>query len=190
MNFQATTPDKLTIDEFLAAYAGREEKYELVDGVPHMMAGANRRHVRIMGNLNRRLLERLEGGPCEPLASDMGLQVDPYTYRLPDLAIYCDPRDREPRDVEPLKLSHPRVIFEILSKSTESTDHGVKLDEYQGIESVDTIVFIHASRDAFTTFERASPTEWRSVVHLPEQPLVLRDPAVTITAEEIFAGTR
>ncbi len=74
--------------------------------------------------------------------------------------------------------------------STESTDHGVKLDEYQDIESVDTIVLIHASRDAFTTFERAGPTEWRLVVHLPGQPLVLRDPVVTITVDEIFAGTR
>lgn len=190
MNVHASAPQKLTIDEFIAAYAGREEKYELVDGVPHMMAGANRRHVRIMGNLNRRLLERLEGGPCEPLASDMGLQVDQHTYRLPDLAIYCDPRDRERKEVEPMKLHHPRVIFEILSKSTETTDYGVKLDEYQRIESVDTIVFIHPSRETFTTYERASATEWRTILHLPGQALTLRDPQVTITADEIFAGIR
>lgn len=47
----ASQAQKLTIAEFLVAYSGREEKFELVDGVPVMMAGANRRHVRIMANL-------------------------------------------------------------------------------------------------------------------------------------------
>ena len=190
MNIAARTSTKLTIDEFLAAYASREEKFELIDGVPQMMARANRRHVRIMGNLLWRLKERLQDGPCEAMAADMGLGVSEFTYRLPDVAIYCDQRDLGPRDVEPLTLEHPKVIIEILSKSTETTDHGVKLDEYQGIASVDTIVFIHPSREAFTTFERASATEWRTIVHLPGQPLMLRDPEVTVTADEIFAGTR
>lgn len=188
MSTQAHVQPKLTTSQFLAAYAGREEKFELIDGVPQAMAGANRRHVRIMGNLIWRLKERLQGGPCEALAADMGIGVSQFTYRLPDIAIYCDPRDLGPRDVEPMMLHHPRVIFEILSPSTEATDHGIKLDEYQNIESVDTIVFIHPLREAFTTFERALPNEWRTVVHLPGQLLVLRDPQVTITAAEIFAG--
>lgn len=189
MTSPATLPRRLTIDEFFAAYSGRDEKYELVDGVPRMMARANRRHVRIMGNLLWRLNERLQGSPCEALAADMGLGVSEFTYRLPDVAIYCDPSDLGPREVEPVTLHHPKVIFDIISQSTESTDYGVKLDEYQRISSVDTIVYVHPARNAFTTYERISPTEWRTVLHLPGQPLVLRDPAVTITAEEIFGGT-
>jgi len=190
MNIPATVTLRLTIDEFLGTYAGREERYELVDGVPQMMAGAGRRHVRVTRNLLVALTNALAGGPCEAMAADMGLEVSPSTYRLPDVAIYCDPRDLGPRDVEPMRLNHPKVVIEILSSSTETTDHGVKLDEYQALPSVDTVVFVHASRDAFTTFERAGDAEWRTVVHLPGQPLVLRDPGVTITAEQIFSGTR
>lgn len=188
MNIVLGVEAKLTIDEFLAAYAGREEKFELVDGVPYQMARANRRHVRIMRNLLWRLSAQLQGGPCEALAADMGIGVSQFTYRLPDVAVYCDPRDLGPRDIEPMTLHYPRVIIEILSKSTETTDHGIKLDEYQRIESVDTIVFVHASREAFTTFERASANEWRTVVHMPGQPLILRDPRVTITAADVFTG--
>lgn len=190
MNLQATIPQKLTIDEFLSSYGGREEKYELVDGVPCLMARAKRRHVQIMGNLLWRLKERLQGGPCDAMAADMGLKVSELTYRLPDLAIYCDQRDLGPQAADASSLEHPKVIFEILSSSTETTDYGVKLDEYQRIESVDTIVFIHPAREAFTTYERASATEWRTTLHLPGQPLVLRDPTVTIAADEVFAGTR
>ncbi|MBV8971885.1 MAG: Uma2 family endonuclease [Sphingomonadaceae bacterium] len=190
MTTPATATLRLTVDEFLKAYGGREDRFELIDGVPHMMAGANRRHVRITRNLLVALTRSLAGSPCEAMASDMGLEVSRDTYRLPDVAIYCDPRDVGALDHEPMTLKHPRVIFAILSRSTEAHDHGVKLDEYQGIASVDTIVFVHASRDAFTTFERAGANEWRSVVHLTGQPLVLRDPAVTLNADEIFAGTR
>lgn len=189
MSQAASYAQKLTIGEFLAAYGGREEKFELVDGVPVMMAGANRRHVRIMSNLVRRLAERLDGGPCEVLAADMGLAVSEFTYRLPDVGIYCDRRDTGPAEVEPMTLSYPKVLIEILSRSTEVTDHAIKVDEYQAIGSVDTIVLVHTSRDAFTTYERVSESEWRTVVHLPGQPLVLRDPSVSIPAAEIFAGT-
>ena len=97
MNVPATTPPHLTVDDFLKAFAGRPEKYELVDGVPHMMARAKRRHVQIMGNLLWRLKERLQGGPCDVMAADMGLKVSEDTYRLPDVAIYCDPRDLGPQ---------------------------------------------------------------------------------------------
>lgn len=190
MTTTAPAPAKLTVDEFLAAYAGRAERFELIDGVPQMMAGASLRHALISSNLIWRLRERLQGGPCTALGSDMGLEVSNFTYRLPDVAIYCDQRDLVGMADDQLQLRHPKVIFEILSKSTEATDRGFKLDEYQGIESVDTIVFIHQRREAFTTFERIDALRWQSTVHLPGQPLVLREPSVTIAAAELFAGVR
>lgn len=186
MTAAASEAKKLSIDEFLAAYGGREEKFELVDGVPVKMAEANRRHVRIMRNLVRRLAERLEGGPCEVLAAGMGLAVSSDTFRLPDVGIYCDPRDTGHAHVEPMTLNHPKVLIDILSRRT---DHAIKVDEYQAIASVDTIVLVHTLRDAFTTHERVSHTEWRTVVHPPGHPLVLRDPPLTVSAEDIFAGT-
>ena len=55
MTSPATFPRRLTIEEFFAAYSGRDEKYVLVDGVPRMMAHAKRRHGQIMGILLWRL---------------------------------------------------------------------------------------------------------------------------------------
>ncbi len=188
MNAPAKIPRKLTVDEFIAAYSGREEKYELVDGEPRMMAGANRRHARLTRNLIVALGSALRGGPCEVMPGDMGLEVSDYDYRLPDVAIYCDPRDLGPVDDEPTRLRYPKVVIEVLSRSTSSTDYGVKLSEYQLLPSVDTIVYVNPAKEIITTFERAGDNEWHVVVHLPGQPLVLRDPAVTVTADEVFAG--
>ena len=188
MGQAAIAETRMTVDEFLAAYEGVEERFELVDGVPVAMGRATRRHNRIMANLSRRLGERLDGLPCEVLAANMGLSVSEFSFRLPDLGIYCDPRDIGPGNNDAMTMAFPKVLFEILSKSTQRIDHVYKLDEYQAIDSVDTIVFIHLARSAFTTFERLGTNEWRTIVHLPGQPLVLRDPALSIPADEIFAG--
>lgn len=190
MSTRPISTDKLTLAEFLADFGGREGRFELVDGEPVLMAGANRRHMLILGNLFLRLSERLAGGPCRVLSAGMGLATTDNSYRLPDLGIYCDPRDFAPMSPEPMTLAYPKVLIEILSRSTERGDYGNKLDEYCALPSVDTIVHIHAKRDAFTVFERMAPLEWLSTVHLPGRPLVLRDPAVDIPAELIFAGTR
>ena len=188
MGRTAAIQTPMTVDDFLVAYANVEERYELVDGEPVAMGSANYRHNGLMANLLRRIAERLDGSPCKVLAANMGLSVSAFTYRLPDLGIYCDPREIGPDNGEAMTLAHPKVLIEILSKSTERSDYVHKLDEYQAIASVDTIVFVHRTRDAFTTFERLSETEWRTIVHLPGQPLVLRDPAMTIPAAEVFAG--
>ena len=183
-----TPPPKLTIDEFITAYADRPGRYELVDGEPRMMAGAKRRHGRIMRNLVWRLSDRLQGGPCEVFGSDMGLEIDDDNYRLPDVAIYCDPRDLGPTEDDLTRLRFPKVVIEVASRPTLAVDYDTKMMEYMDLDSVGTIVFIHPKRLRLTTVERVEGNEWRTVLHLPGQPLILRDPAVTVTAEEIFAG--
>ncbi|MBV9249188.1 MAG: Uma2 family endonuclease [Acetobacteraceae bacterium] len=45
---------------------GREARYELVDGEPVMMAGANRRHDRIGRNTFRLIGNHLQGHRCQP----------------------------------------------------------------------------------------------------------------------------
>lgn len=184
----APTPPqrKLTIDEFFEAYAGEENKWELVGGVPVMMASASRAHNRVVRNLIAELHGRLRGSGCEAMPSDMGLETAEDTYRLPDVAIYCDPRDLASND-DPNRLRYPKVVFEVLSPGTARGDRLEKLVEYEALETVDTVVFVHPARKMLTVFERMSATEFRNLTLMPGAPLVLRDPAITLTADHIFA---
>lgn len=185
-----TPPERrLTIDEFFAMYAGRAEKWELVEGVPVMMAGGTRRHNRVTRNLAGLLFQRLAGSRCEVFTAGMGVETAREGYRLPGVAIYCDPRDLDEGEHDPVRLRFPRVVIEVLSPLTAADDFGAKLAEYQAIPSVDTIVMIHPVRRTLTMFERVTDVEWRNVVHMPGAPLTLRDPALTVAADDIFAGT-
>lgn len=179
-------PDrKLTVDEFLDRYSGEEARWELVRGVPVMMASASRAHNRVVRNLIRRLANALDGSACEAMPSDMGLQTVDDGYRLPDVAIYCDPRDLA-SDGDPNRLSFPKVLFEVASPGTSRSDRMEKLVEYQALDSVDAVVFVHPQRRTLTVFERMADGAFRNVTSLPGAPLVLRDPALTIPADEIF----
>jgi Uma2 family endonuclease len=189
MHFRAE--QRLTVEEFFDLYGGREDRYELVDGVPEMMAGGTRRHARVSRNLLVALATKLSGGPCEPFGADMAVRTGDRTVRLPDVTISCDPADLQGDDdaTEEVRfLSSPRVLIEVLSPSTTKSDRTGKLLEYQSLASVDSIVLIDPRRRSFSLYERVSELRWLNTLHLPGADLTLRDPAVTLTADEIFEG--
>ena len=61
---------RLTVGEFYEWVAAREQKYELVDGEPVMMAGADRRHDRIAGNAIGVVGSHLQGHRGQPFTTD------------------------------------------------------------------------------------------------------------------------
>lgn len=182
---------KLTIEEFFEQYEGRDERWELVDGVPEMMAGGTRRHSRVARNILVALVTKLAGHACEPFGADMAVRTGDITVRLPDVTISCDPADVQGDDAagEDVRfLVSPRVLIEVLSPSTEKLDRTDKLSEYQALPSVDSIALIHPHRRSISLYERVSSLKWLNTIHLAGADLTLRDPAVTITADEMFDG--
>ena len=177
-------PATLSAAEFIRDYESLPEKYELIDGVAWAMAGASKRHNRVAGNIFALLHGRLRGSGCEPFGPDARLLLDDGNIRFPDVAIYCDERDVGPID-QPT-LSFPKVVFEVLSPSTANDDRLRKLVEYQHIDSLQAIILIDPTTRTIDLYERAGPAEWHVVNLATGAPLVLRDPSVTLTCDEIF----
>ncbi len=106
--------------------------------------------------------------------------------RYPDVAIYCDPRDRDVDLAEVRAFRFPIVIFEVLSRSTAKTDRVDKLLAYQDVGSVQMIVLVDPDRRVFETYERVEEG-WRVGHHLPGATLSVLNPTFEITADEMFA---
>ena len=178
-----TPPVRLEIEEFLRLYGDRDDgRWELDNGVPVMMAGATRRHGQVSISIAAALFGRLRDTRCEALF-DMFVVTGIRKLAVPDVGIYCDPRDG---DDEARMLRFPRVIFEVLSPSTEREDKATKLFEYQRLDSVDTIVLADHETRELHLFERVGPREWRNRTLARGEPLELRDPAMAIPGDEIF----
>jgi len=183
---QALADERLTIEAFFDRYEG--EGYELVDGRPQAMCGGSRAHATVTGNIFAAIREKLKGSPCEALIFEMGVRTGPQSIRYPDVVILCDPDERAGDAATQLYLDRPRVLIEVASPSTERMDKNRKLSEYKALLAVDTVVLVDPVTRRFETFERSSDREWLNTVHLEGASLVLRDPAVTVTTDEMFDG--
>jgi len=110
-----------------------DERYELIDGVPYMMAAPSLTHQRISRELMALIHDFLKGKPCEIFAAPCDVRLFPEeddsdtTVVQPDIVVICDPS----------KLSDgkacrgaPDLVIEILSESSVIMDRKVKAEKY------------------------------------------------------------
>ncbi len=176
-------PKPWSVDEFLDWERTQEERYEYHDGLIRMMVGGTADHNTISGNIVATLRTRLRGGPCRAFMSAMKVQTD-GAASYPDVVVTCagvPPKG----DVVP----EPRVIVEVLSRSTESFDRGPKWDAYQRIPSLDQYVLVSQDRlrvEIYTRRERG----WAFDV-LAEPAEAIRFPALGVGMDlgEVYEGT-
>ena len=176
----------ITADQFFAEVAGAPERYELVDGEIWLMSSGSNRHGDTSGAIYGTLFAKLRGTGCRPANSDIGFQIDLTNVRYPDVAVYCDPRDFGPEAADRHARRFPKVIFEVLSPSTTAFDRGGKIAEYKAVPSVMAIVHVDAVTRTLEVHERVATTAWTQREVAAGDDLVLADPAVILTAAEIF----
>ena len=177
---------RITVDQYLAEIGETEERYELVDGEVWQMAGGSIEHGVVGAQIFGTLFGKLAGSGCRALGSDVGVRLDELNFRYPDVAIYCDPRDFARPLGQRRLLQHPKVIFEVLSPSTRVYDKGVKVAGYKALPSVAAIVLVDLGTRTIEVHERTGPAAWTQREVAAGDDLVLADPAVTLTAAEIF----
>ncbi len=111
-------------------------KHQLINGEAFAMAGASVNHDRISTNLIRHFANKLDSAPCEPFGSDMKVKTnDNFFY--PDVIV-----DSTFDETTPYYTQTPKIIVEVLSKSTRRIDETVKRSAYIGIESLQEYILI------------------------------------------------
>ena len=155
----------MTWEEFLAFEKAAVRKHEYVGGfawpwgdveLPAGLAGANRRHNTIAGNIFGELwnvTRRVPSLGCRAFGSDMLLRVGADSYYA-DVQLVCDPSDRHE-----LYTERPCVVVEVLSDSTSRTDYGEKLRAYRSIPTVRAYLIV--SQRERRNFRDACHPEWR-----------------------------
>ena len=150
------------------------------------MSGASREHNLIANNIGGEARSRLRGRPCEVYGSDMRVRVTKtglYTY--PDLSIACDKPQFADDHVDTLLT--PKVLFEILSDSTEKYDRGTKSNQYRQIESLQEYVLVSQTDPQVEVFHRQPDGNWllREARAL-EESITLHSIGITHPLSEIY----
>jgi Uma2 family endonuclease len=181
---QLSTTTRIAPDQFFAWVSGREERYELVDGEVVMMAGAGRRHDRIVVNLTAAIHSQIRGGPCQTFTGDTYVATSSSTRRMPDLGVDCG----KPGD-DSLMADKPSLLVEVLSPTTGGFDVTVKLAEYQSLPSVDYILFVDTESPNVHLYWRDDAGLWKDVVLKGLDALVeLGKLNVSLELQEIYSG--
>ncbi len=176
-----------TPDEYLEFERNAAERHEFVDGYLIEMAGESLSHSRICVNITIEIGGQLRGEKCEALSPNMKVRTSNASlFSYPDLTIVCgEPQfhDRK-KDV----VINPKVIFEVLSPSTEKYDRTVKFQRYRlGNDSLTDYILIaqdvisveHYHRDEQNRWIFEGCVEMSDFLRLPELEL-------EIVAERIY----
>jgi Uma2 family endonuclease len=158
MNIQ---PEYATVtpQEFFAWVPGQEGRYELVEGEVVMMAGAGRRHDAIVVNLIAAVRPQTGGGPGQTFTGDTYVATTGSNRRMPDMGIDCGKPDDNS-----LMADKPSLVVEVLSPTTGGFDVTIKLAEYQGVPSLDYILFVDTENPTIHLYRRGNGGLWQDEV--------------------------
>lgn len=124
----------LSIEAYLQGELETEIKHEYLAGDVVAMGGASRAHGLMATALALALGPKAKSRHCQLFISDMKVRIDhdsgTYFY-YPDLVLTCHPDDNER-----LFSTHPCLIVEILSPTTERIDRREKLLAYRLLPSL------------------------------------------------------
>ncbi|HXH70414.1 MAG TPA: Uma2 family endonuclease [Pyrinomonadaceae bacterium] len=161
MNLEMTAqPEKkkYTPSEYLALEEKAETKSEYWNGEIVAMSGAKIDHQQITMNISRVLGNKLYG-KCRVFASEMKVWVKKRNkFFYPDITIIRDKPNfyKNRRDT----IDNPKIIIEVLSKSTASFDRAEKFLSYQTLVSLEEYVLISQERAAVEQYIKREDGNW------------------------------
>jgi Uma2 family endonuclease len=128
---------RMSLAEFLDWDDGTDTLYELVEGRIVAMAPPNDAHGTIIMNIGLAIGPALKA-PCR-IVGNAGIVLPERDdrYYVADLAVTCDQPASQRRF-----LPEPRLIVEVLSRSTAAHDRGLKGEDYRQLASVQEILFV------------------------------------------------
>jgi Uma2 family endonuclease len=180
----ATVAEKLmTVDEFLGWSEEREGRWELIDGRPVAMAPERAAHLLSKAQawaVFQRAIERA-GLPCTAFPDGATVRVSSRTAFEPDALVTCG----APVPPDAVEIPNPVVVVEVLSESTATRDHGVKLVGYFSLPSLAHYLILDPERRTVVHHRRGQGDLIETRI-LTAGPLRLDPPGLDMTVDELF----
>lgn len=150
----------VTAEKYLTLERAAKDKHEFIAGEIVAMAGASDSHNVISSNVFLEVGLQLRKTKCRAFAADMRVKGEKGNYFYPDLLVTCGERkfeDEKKKDV----LLNPKVIFEVLSKSTKLKDRNEKFESYIRLESLTDYVLIEQDKMKIEHYSRLDEKDWK-----------------------------
>ena len=176
---------RFTPEEYLAWEEQQELRYEYLGGEIYAMTGGTVNHGQIAANLIAMLVLHLRGSDCRVLTSDVKVETKKsHEFIYPDVSVTCDAQDRSATKF----ISHPCLIAEVLSPSTEAYDRGGKFKLYQQSSSLRDYVLINSTKIEIDLYRKDDRHRWEIISYGLGDLIEFQSINLTFPIEQIFEG--
>jgi Uma2 family endonuclease len=183
---QATAEKLMSVEEYLAFEEKSKIRHEYMDGEIFSMAGATRKHSKIASNIGIELGYKLKGKGCEVHFGDLRVKARKKHYVYGDVTIFCGNPELEVYKETEILLN-PKVVFEVLSKSTEARDRGDKAQDYRRLPSLTDYVLVSQKRMFVEHFVRQDDGRWKLFEYSePQENLILESIGCELYLSDIY----
>jgi Uma2 family endonuclease len=174
---------EMDVAEFLLWADGRDGRWELRDGQPVLRAPERALHAltKYAAQESLKSAIRKAGLPCRMFPDGMTVRIGARTAFEPD-ALVCPP----PTGLNTMEIPNPVIVVEVLSPSTAADDHGVKLDGYFSLGSVNHYLILDPDRRVMIHHKRGHAGAIETRV-LREGVVVLDPPGFEAQVAAFFA---
>jgi Uma2 family endonuclease len=156
---QVTEQRYYTPEEYLELEEAADYKSEYIDGQIIPMAGGSTNHNRIALNLSTDLNFAFRQQDYEVFMGDVRLWIPKkciYTY--PDVMVVAGEPEYFNNRTD--TILNPRVIVEVLSKSTNGYDYEDKFESYRTIATFQEYLLIDQTRIHVDQFSKTGKKQW------------------------------
>jgi Uma2 family endonuclease len=171
-------------DYLLLNKSSKNIRYEYLDGEIRMLAGGSPDHSIIIANLTATIKGPLRGSQCRVYNSDVQLQLSEKRYVYPDITVSCDERDQNQKET----IHYPRLVVEVLSPTTESTDRGKKAIYYRAYPTIQEYMMVD-SEEVLVEVHRREEERWTINTFEAGDTIVLASLSIQFPIEEAYEGT-
>jgi Uma2 family endonuclease len=173
-----------TPEEYFLWEEQQLERHELIDGHVYAMSGGTKDHSVLAVNFLSLIKTHLRGSRCTVFNSDLKVNIlNSSNYTYPDLGVTCDDRDRGGKA---LYISHPCLIVEVLSKSTEAYDRGKKFEKYRRNPNLIDYVLVSSEEVAIDIYHRKDTGEWVILSYRSGDLVVLKSIDLNLPIEQFY----
>jgi Uma2 family endonuclease len=146
----------MSVEEYLFSEEHASIRHEYVDGRVFAMTGVTKRHNIIAGNIYAMLHAHVKGSQCRAYISDVKARVESInSFYYPDVMVSCEAFDHRS-----VFTSSPRLIVEVLSRSTAAIDRREKVLAYRQIESLQEYLIVHQTKERAELHLKNEQSRW------------------------------
>lgn len=183
-----TRSHKLTVEEYLELEEKSEIRHEFYNGGMYAMAGGTINHNQLTQRVANLLESQLSLDKWGVFSENMKVDVQEGRHMpYPDVLVTCHPFDLRGNN---LIIRQPRLLIEVLSKSTAHKDRGDKWRDHRKMPSLWYYMLVDQYTTTVELFSRIEETdEWINTIYeSPDDVIVLPRLTCELSVGAIYEG--